>query len=155
MMNAKHISVFFTLLIGFLCIFAKEGMTANMELVKEGYIKVSGGCLYHSEAEIRFMPKSGGNGEPIRLTPDQFFKKYLSGGDHRKASPWVGYNKGFEANDADIDQIVKMHPGAVVVDYHYPALDPTTNAWEDLILILERYEGDWFLIAVIHNEWTP
>ena len=50
-----------------------------------------------------------------------------------------------------------VYPGGIRVEYYIePSIRDTVpeNDWTALRLVFEKSGGSWFLVAVIHDEWT-
>ena len=109
--------------------------------------------------EVRTWGHQDGSGFPIEST----FREYY--GD------WI-YPKPFaEAPEVAVDErlghgnslnnIAEVWPGASFVEYHFPGTDPRYGGmdWESLRLVFLRADGGsgeerWWLVGVVHDEWT-
>ena len=42
------------------------------------------------------------------------------------------------------------------VEYHFPGIDPAREGfdWCSLKLVFEVWNNDWYLVGMIHGEWT-
>jgi hypothetical protein len=95
-----------------------------------------------------------GSGDEIRLTFDDYYKDFVYDRDFAAAER-VGYNTTVRSGNT-INNIPEMYPGAIVVEYHVPAADPihADTRWASLRLVLERSGESWFVVGVVHDEWT-
>lgn len=95
-----------------------------------------------------------GSGDPIKMTPRQYWKRFVYDRDYLNA-PRVGYNTILGKGNAR-DNRFEVYPGAIIVEYHFPGEDPELHGldWESLSLVFERYENEWYLVGIIHGQWT-
>jgi hypothetical protein len=95
-----------------------------------------------------------GTGEPIELTFRAYFERFVYDVDF--ALPHVvGFNETIGMGNT-INNIAEVYPEAVAVEYHFEGFDPQYAGldWRSLRLVLERKEGAWYLVGVVHDEWT-
>lgn len=107
-----------------------------------------------------------GSGEPIELAPADYFKRFIYDQDFAKAKE-IAINK-IIGHGNTINNISKVYPQSSFVEYHFPGFDPKYGGmdWKSLRLIFEKWEkwekwekgeqkeGRWFLIGIVHDEWT-
>jgi hypothetical protein len=92
-----------------------------------------------------------GTGEPIDLTFDDYFTRFVYSQDFAQA-PQIAYNRlireGYRAEDFD--------PNSIMVEYHFPGFDPRFEGmdWQSLRLVFEQHEQRWYLAGIVHNQWT-
>jgi hypothetical protein len=96
-----------------------------------------------------------GTGDPINMTPSQYCREYIMSRDFLSPSS-INVNSdravGNTSNNAAL-----AYPNGTRVEYYInpsigdnmPELD-----WAALRLVFERSGDSWFLVAVIHDEWT-
>ena len=95
-----------------------------------------------------------GSGEPIDLTPAAYYKRFIYEHDFAKAKQ-IGYNKTLGQGNTPHNS-GQVYPGATIVEYHFPGFDPQYGGmdWRSLRLVFERKGNVWYLVGVIHAEWT-
>ncbi|CAM4337273.1 hypothetical protein L1N85_11100 [Paenibacillus alkaliterrae] len=95
-----------------------------------------------------------GTGEPIELTFQQYYDKFVYGKDFMEAET-VGVNeiKGMGNTLVNIEEVF---PGSFVMDYYFSGFDKQYEGmdWESLILVLEEFVGAWYVSAIVHSQWT-
>lgn len=95
-----------------------------------------------------------GSGTPIKLTFADYTKKFVYDQDYLQAKA-VSFNspigKGNTENNA-----AQVYPGATIIEYHFPGFEPKYEGmdWKSLRLVFEQKDGVWYLIGVIHDQWT-
>ena len=96
-----------------------------------------------------------GSGEPIEMTPKDYFANFVFDKDYTAASV-VGINHIIRSGNA-LENITEVFPNVVFVDFHVTGGDresPDDLAWSSLRLGFEEYEGSLWLTVIIHSEWT-
>lgn len=95
-----------------------------------------------------------GKGDPIVLTFADYASAYVYGRDFA-ASSQTAYNKTIGSGNT-IDNTADVYPAAILFESYDPGPDPRLKdvQWQCLRLLYERSGDRWFLVSVIHGEWT-
>ena len=96
-----------------------------------------------------------GSGEPIELTPGDYFREFVYGKDYLSA-PVVGINHLVRSGNA-LENITDVFRDAQFVDFHIPGSETNGNedfGWSSLRLGFEEYDGNLRLTVILHSEWT-
>jgi uncharacterized protein YraI len=95
-----------------------------------------------------------GSGEPIDLTFDAYFERFIYDADFARPHA-VGYNEVIGRGNT-INNVAEVYPSAITVEYHFEGFDPTFAGfdWRSLRLVLEEKAGIWYLVGIVHDEWT-
>jgi len=95
-----------------------------------------------------------GSGLPINLTFSEYHQKFVYDQDYRKPDV-VGFNIEVSSGNA-INNIPEIYPDGVMIEYHFPGIDPQYSGldWRSLRLVFIPVNGHWHLAAIIHCEWT-
>lgn len=103
---------------------------------------------------VRTWGYHDGTGEPIRATFAEYHARFVFDRDFRQA-PRVSVDERI-GTSTTLDNLRDVFPGATVVEFHDPGTDPALEGmdWGSLRLVLERVEGRWWLVAVVHDRWT-
>jgi hypothetical protein len=103
---------------------------------------------------VRSWGWTDGSGEPIQLTFQAYHGEYIHDRDFR-AAPRVSVDERMGVGTT-VDNIAQQFPGATTVEYHIPGVDPTLEGmdWASLRLVLIQEEERWWLVAVVHDQWT-
>jgi cell division protein FtsB len=113
--------------------------------------------------DIKALPKNkkvytwgsyDGTGDPIRLTFDAYYKKFIYDKDFANAKE-IGYNRMIGRGNS-INNLSVVYPGAIFVEYHFPGEDPKYAGmdWKSLRLVFQEINNQWALVAIVHDEWT-
>jgi len=94
-----------------------------------------------------------GSGEPITLTPEEYFEKFIPAADHMDAAV-IGINQVVKSGNA-LENITEIFPNVSFVDFHIPCGKPADESdWRSLRLGFEEYNGYLRLIAIVYNTWS-
>lgn len=95
-----------------------------------------------------------GIGSPIKLTPSQFIKEYTFNIDYSNA-PQVGVNTILKTGNS-LENLTVVFPEAKFVEYHFPGLDKKNEGldWCSLKIVFEKHENNYYIVALIHSQWT-
>jgi hypothetical protein len=95
-----------------------------------------------------------GNDKPINLTPDEYVKRFVYDVNFLKADS-IKINE-FIGSGNTLNNLTEVYPGSSFVEYYYPG-DNKKNAahnWRSLRLVYKFKSGKYFLVGVVHDEWT-
>ena len=95
-----------------------------------------------------------GSGSPIRSTCSDYFDRFVYNADYAQA-PEVGVDTVLMSGNA-LENVSDAYPDARFVDYNFPGIDPGKNGydWCSLKLVFEPWQNEWYLVGLIHSEWT-
>jgi hypothetical protein len=95
-----------------------------------------------------------GTGEPINFTFRQYFDRFIYDVDFARPHV-VGFDETIGMGNT-INNIAEVYPQAVTIEYHFEGFDPqfTGLDWRSLRVVLESKEGTWYLVGIVHDEWT-
>jgi len=95
-----------------------------------------------------------GSGNPIDLTFRQYYEEFVYDADF--AQPDVlGFDQVVGQGNS-IDNIATAYPNGVMVEYHFEGFDPQYAGmdWRSLRLVFEEEAGIWYLVGIVHDQWT-
>lgn len=95
-----------------------------------------------------------GSGEPIELTFSDYYKKFIYDADFINAKE-VGYNKILGKGNS-LNNSFEFYKNSIIVEYHFPGIDPLYNGidWRSLRLVFEKMNDNWYIVGIIHDQWT-
>jgi uncharacterized protein YgiM (DUF1202 family) len=98
---------------------------------------------------------AAGSGEAIELTFAGYYDRYIYDVDFARPDV-IGFGETVGQGNT-INNISEVYPGAVTVEYHFEGFDPQYAGldWRSLRLVLEPVAGSWYLVGIVHDEWTP
>lgn len=94
-----------------------------------------------------------GSGLDIEYTPAEYFNRFVYNKDFIKLGT-VSYNKTQGIGNTFENQF-EVYPNSTIVEYYYPGSEKYSGIdWSSLCMVYEKYNGKWYLVGIIHNEWT-
>ena len=96
-----------------------------------------------------------GSGAPIELTFTDYYDQFVYDQDFANAEV-IGYNRRIGGDGGMINNIPDFYPGGVMVEYHFSGFEPDYGGldWRSLRLVFMQDGDEWFLIGIVHDEWT-
>lgn len=93
-----------------------------------------------------------GTGVRILLTFDNYFDRFIYDEDFIEYEP--NYDSIMGTGNT-IENMNSVFPYARSVEYYTPGTEEYAYMdWKSLRLLYEIYRGKYYLVAVVHNEWT-
>ncbi|HEY8830485.1 MAG TPA: hypothetical protein VIM83_07790 [Candidatus Limnocylindria bacterium] len=107
-----------------------------------------------TDPKVRLWGVTDGKGEDFRVTFADYYPKFVYDVDFAKA-PDVAYNRAIGTGNST-DNSATAYPDAIMVEYHYSGFDPQYNGmdWQSLRLFFEQKNGTWYLVGIVHAQWT-
>jgi len=95
-----------------------------------------------------------GSGKPINLVFKDYFSKFIYDVDFTNA-PQLALNHRLGVSTT-IDNSAEYYPGAMIVEYYFPGFNPqyTGMDWRSLRLVFMEDNHTWYLVGIIHDQWT-
>ncbi|WP_163193028.1 hypothetical protein [Clostridium thermarum] len=95
-----------------------------------------------------------GSGEPIKLTFSDYYKRFIYDADFINAKE-VGYNRTIGQGNT-INNSFQFYQNSIIIEYHFPGIDPKYEGmdWRSLRVVFEKYNNAWYVVGIIHDEWT-
>ncbi|SEC50792.1 hypothetical protein [Paenibacillus sp. GP183] len=129
---------------------------AYVDTSKDVRVKASElAALWKDTKKIKWGEQDG-SGSPIELTFADYFQKFVYDHDFAKA-PKIGYNK-IIGKSTTTNNLFTVYPKDkfITVEFHFEGFDKKLGGqdWSSLRLVYENSGADWFLVAVVHDQWT-
>jgi Bacterial SH3 domain len=95
-----------------------------------------------------------GVGNPIDLTFAAYWDRFVYDADFSRPEI-IGYDAPIGRGNT-IDNIAEVHPEAITIEYHFSGFDPAFEGldWRSLRLVVQELAGTWYLVGIVHDEWT-
>lgn len=95
-----------------------------------------------------------GTGDPIDLTFGEYWDLFVYDVDLTQAHI-VGYNE-IVGRGNTIANHEEVYPLATTIEYHFTGFDARFEGldWRSVRLVLEQENETWYLVGLIHDEWT-
>lgn len=107
-----------------------------------------------SDSTIYTWGSYDGSGDPIELTFEDYYKRFIYDVDFANAEH-IGYNEILGKGNT-LENSAEVYKDSVIVEYHFPGIDPQYEGmdWRSLRIAFEKAENTWYLVGIIHDEWT-
>ncbi len=95
-----------------------------------------------------------GSGDPIKLTSREYFKRFVYDADFLNAEK-TSLNQCLGGGNSQ-NNILVIYDGLPFTESYFSGFDEKFGGmdWRALRLVYKEYEGKYYLIAIIHDEWT-
>lgn len=96
-----------------------------------------------------------GSGDPIRLTFRKYHRRFIFDHDYSRAKDRA-YNPENMSHGNTPNNIREIYPQSIAVEYHFSGFDERVSGhdWVSLWLVFEKKAGQWYLVGIVHDEWT-
>jgi hypothetical protein len=112
-------------------------------------------AAFWTDTTVRRWGSFDGTGDPIEMTASEYYSRFILDRDFSSASS-VNTNSDRAAGNT-MNNVLEAYPDAVRVEYYIePTLvgDEPGNDWAALRLVFELDDDRYFLVGIIHDEWT-
>ena len=127
-----------------------------------GYVDVNNDLVFTAEkvknlavdSKKYFWGHYDGSGEPIILNFSDYYKKFIYDVDFVNAEQ-VGYNKTLGHGNS-LNNNFEVYKNSIIVEYYFSGFDPQYEGmdWKSLRLVFEKKNDTWYLVGIIHDQWT-
>lgn len=95
-----------------------------------------------------------GSGEPIKLNFKHYYALFIYDQDFSKAEKTT-YDEAIAKGNTK-NNISEVYPGSHVVEYYISGTSSEYQGmnWRSLRLVFEQYNGKWYLVGIVHDQWT-
>jgi len=110
-------------------------------------------AILDTDTNIYVWGVYNGGGEPIELTPADYFREFVPAAEHLEAAV-IGINQIVRSGNA-LENITDVFPNVKFVDFHIPGGEPSEEFdWSSLRLGFEEYEGNLRLVVIVYSKWA-
>lgn len=111
-------------------------------------------ALLTEDEQFYTWGRATGSGTAIYCTAEDYFERYVYNVDYTEA-PQVGIDTVLISGNA-LENVAEAYPEGRFVEYHFPGIDPALEGfdWCSLKLVFEVWNNNWYLVGIIHGEWT-
>lgn len=95
-----------------------------------------------------------GSGAPINLDFAGYYSQFIYDVDFANA-PQMALNHRL-GESTSIDNSHDFYPGEAIIEFYFPGFDPQYENmdWRSLRLVFSELNGAWYLVGIIHDQWT-
>lgn len=142
---------------------AKASPTRGIRFSPYTYIDTTNDIIFYPQVDILGMFSTttlhlwgsyDGTGDPINLTFSDYYDRFIY--DQDFANPqMIGINTAIGMGNS-LNNLSSAYPTDQFVEFHFSGIDPQYQGidWRSLTLVFEDDNGTWYLVGIIHGEWT-
>jgi len=123
--------------------------------IEEGAVVLGAGDVkaLGADTEIRDWGVFAGKGDPIELTFDEYYNRFIFSCDFTR-DPQVAVDQTIQTTL--LENLYVLGNGATYVEFHQQGTEEFAYIdWASLRLVFGFYEGEIMLVGIVHDEWTP
>jgi hypothetical protein len=97
-----------------------------------------------------------GSGDPIRFTFPGYYRRFIYDYDFSRVTPTLSRSSEITGNRMSVFNLAEVYPGSIVTRFHFEGLKDKYEGmnWKTLWLVFEEKRDQWYLVGVVHGEWT-
>jgi hypothetical protein len=109
---------------------------------------------FYAREELHVFGYHAGSGEEIKMSFKQYYQSFIYNVDYANA-PQISYNHFLGAGNS-LNNLKEVYPDAHFVEYYFSSFDKKYEGmdWQTLRLVFEKYENQFYLVAIVHDQWT-
>lgn len=111
-------------------------------------------AAFASDATVYNWGAFDGTGDPIQLPFAQYNTQFVYSADF-ETPELIGVNTAIGGGNTT-NNLTTAYPGASFVEFHFSGFDPQYEGmdWQSLTLVFHQVGGSWYLIGIVHGQWT-
>ena len=136
--------------------------TKGLRFTPYSYIRLQSDLVFTS-AQIVSLLQSGqsynwgvydGSGDPIQNTFTNYYNKFVYDADF--SNPHLIGNNVVVGKGNMTNNIVQAYPNATFVEFHFTGFNAqyAGQDWKSIRLVFEDVSGVWYLVGIVHDQWT-
>lgn len=122
--------------------------TIDINLKRENFLDVV------SKKDVLIWGNYDGSGDTIRLTVDHYFKKFVYDHDFLNAEK-TSLNK-ITGRGNSTNNLEDVYAGCAYTESYFSGFDKKFDGmdWASLRLVYKKYDNRYFLVGIVHDQWT-
>lgn len=106
------------------------------------------------DSKLYTWGKYDGSGETLELNFSDYYDEFIY--DEDFANPEMIGNNTILSGGNTIENVEEAYPNGEFTEFYFSGIDPQYSGidWRSLKLVFEKQNNIWFLVAIIHGEWT-
>lgn len=95
-----------------------------------------------------------GSGESIELDFNGYYDEFIF--DEDFLNPQIIGNNVSVSQGNSLDNISEVYEDGHFIELHFQGFDPQYEGidWKSLKLVFEVVDNDWYLVGIVHDQWT-
>jgi len=125
-----------------------------VDTVNHAHFSRLGFLQLEAEDEPTFWGSYDGTGKDIKLTLSEYFDKFVYEVDFLNAEQ-ISVNEVLGAGNSLIN-ILQAYPGSAFTESYFSGFEEKYAGmdWRSLRLVFQNFEDKFFLVAIVHDQWT-
>lgn len=110
--------------------------------------------LFGTDATVYNWGNYDGSGDPIQLTPMGYYMEFVYDEDY--ATPeMMSWNAPIGTGNM-INNLMSIYPASDYVEFHFSGFNAQYAGmdWSSMTLVFEQVGATWYLVGIIHGQWT-
>jgi hypothetical protein len=94
------------------------------------------------------------SGDPIRVTFKNYYRQFIFKRDYSRVKD-INYNQ-VTSHGTTPNNIREIYPNSIAVEYFISGVDPRYDGmdWSSLWLVFEKAGNQWYVVGIVHDQWT-
>lgn len=136
--------------------------TKGLRFSPYAYVEVKSDQVFTKEdvaklgenTEVYTWGNFDGSGEPINMNFNDYYNRFVYDKDF--ANPHIIGNNTVVGKGNTVNNISEVYNEGHFIEFHFTGFEEQYEGidWKSLILVFEQYEVQWYLVGIVHNEWT-
>ena len=107
-----------------------------------------------SDSQVYSWGSYDGSGDPIDLTFADYFEEFVYDEDY--VDPHMIGNNVLIGKGNTLNNLPDVYPNGEFIEFHFTGFDSQYEGmdWSSLRLVFEEDNGTWYLVAIVHDQWT-
>lgn len=126
----------------------------NVDLDKDIVLKRDEIVSAYNDSKTYNWGKYDGKGSPIELSFKDYYEEFVY--DEDFLNPQIIGNNRIVSGGNTIDNVKEAYPDGRFVELYFEVFKEEYRGmdWKSLKLVFEQYDSKWYLVGIIHGEWT-
>lgn len=106
------------------------------------------------DTQVKHWGLYDGSGEPIDLKFSDYYDKFVYDKDF--LNPHIIGNSTIISQGNMINNLAQAYPNSPFLEFHFNGFDAQYDGidWESLTLVFEELNGVYYLVGIVHGQWT-
>ena len=136
--------------------------TKGVRFSPYGYVDIENHLVFKAEevndlednTQVYTWGAYDGSGEDIELSFNDYYDKFIF--DEDFSNPQIIGNNVIVGIGNSLVNIEEVYPDGRFVELHFEGFDPQYEGidWRSLRLVFETVDGNWYLVGIVHDQWT-
>lgn len=106
------------------------------------------------DTEVYTWGSYDGSGEAIELDFNDYYDEFIF--DEDFSNPQIIGNNLVVGEGNSLINIEEVYPNGYFIEFHFEEIDPQYEGmdWRSLRLVFETVDDVWYLVGIVHDQWT-